>query len=68
MMSFGFVKFKPTIYFENIILKFTDPRIINVDTCYLCGSIAKEEDLIYCKICQEGYHEYCVLKRKVNPH
>ena len=51
MMQFGFVKFKPTVYFDSIVIKFNDARIINVDICYLCGSIGNENDLIYCRIC-----------------
>ena len=55
-------KGKPYFYFEQIVVHFTDQALINADLCFVCGSFSKEEELLFCSLCQEGYHPFCISR------
>jgi len=37
-----------------------DEKLINEEFCYLCGSVDFEDKFIFCSLCQESYHPYCI--------
>jgi len=55
-------KNKPFFYFNPVVIQFTNPGLIKFDICYLCGSFGESADYLYCSVCQEGYHYFCVSK------
>ena len=59
-------KSKPFFYFYPVVIQFTNPDLIKYDVCYLCGSFGDNEDFMFCNICQEGYHYYCISKSYID--
>ena len=55
-------KNKPFFYFSPVVIQFTNPNLIKQDICYLCASFGEVPDFLFCSICQEGYHYYCISK------
>lgn len=55
-------KNKPFFYFNPVVIQFTNPDMVKQDICYLCGSFDENASYLFCSVCQEGYHYYCISK------
>lgn len=39
---------------------FDDPTLAFVPICFLCGSFGNEQEFIFCNLCGESFHPFCV--------
>jgi hypothetical protein len=39
---------------------FDDPSLVFVPMCFLCGAFGNPEEFIFCNLCGESFHPYCI--------